>query len=107
MSIEDVIKQCRDYKGQNRCPANTPSTFWNYERIWAEWTIEAEDENSLGAKELKAMLKRYKEVNLENFQIDDGTPITLKAFLFNRFEHWTDGVGFEDWYQKNYKRYRL
>lgn len=104
MTLEDIIKQCRYYKGQKKCPANAPSLFWNYERIWVEWTLEAENENSEGARELKAMLKRYKDVHLENFQEDDGIPITLKAFLFNRYEHWTEGGGFEEWYQKNYIR---
>ena len=104
MTTEDVIKQCRYYKGQKKSPANTPLTFWNYERIWVEWTLEAEDEKSVGAQELKAMLKRYKDVHLENFQVDDGVPVTLKAFLFNRYEHWTEGDGFEESYMKNYIR---
>lgn len=104
MTKEAIIKQCRYYKGQKRCPANISSLFWNYERIWVEWMLESEDEKSKGAEELKLMLKRYKEVHLENFQEDDGVPITLKAFLFNRFEHWNEGDGFEIWYMKKYKR---
>ena len=39
---------------------------------------------------------------LENFQEDDGVPITLKAFLLNRYEHWAEDDGFKEWYQKNY-----
>ena len=35
MTLENIIKQCRYYKGQKKCPANTPLLFWNYERIWA------------------------------------------------------------------------
>ena len=101
MKLEDLIKQCRYYKGQKKCPVSTPSLFWNYERLWVEWTL---DDNGTGAKELENMLKRYKDVHLENFQEYDGIPITLKAFLFNRYEHWTDGDGFEEWYQKKYKQ---
>lgn len=104
MTKEDAIKQCKYYKGQKKCPTKSPSLFWNYERIWVEWTLESEDEKSKGAKELKLMLKRYKEVHLENFQKDDGVPITLKALLFNRFEHWTEGDGFKEWYMKNYRQ---
>lgn len=104
MTKEDAIKQCKYYKGQKKCPANTQPMFWNYERVWVEWTLESEDEKKLGAIELKGMLKRYKDVHLEHFQEDDGVPITLKALLFNRYEHWNEGDGFEDWYLKNYIR---
>ncbi len=104
MAKEDLIKQCRYYKGQKRCPANTPSLFWDYERIWLEYMLKAEDENSFEARELKLMLKRYKDVHPENIQADDGVPITLKAFLFNRYEHWTDGKNFEEWYLKKYRQ---
>ena len=104
MAKEDLIKKCRYYKGQKECPANAPTLFWNYERIWVEYTLKAEDENSFEARELKLMLKRYKDVHLENIQADDGVPITLKAFLFNRYEHWTDGKNFEEWYLKKYRQ---
>ena len=104
MTKEAAIKQCRYYKGQKRCPANTPSLFWNYERIWVGWTLVAEDDKSEGAMMLKSMLKQYKDAHLENFQEDDGVPITLKALLFNRFDHWNEGDGFENWYITNYKR---
>lgn len=105
MTTEDLVKHCRYYKGQEKCPSSTDSLFWNYERIWVEYTLKAEDENTFEAQELKALLKLYKDAHLENFQEDDGVPITLKAFLLNRYEHWTDSSdGFEEWYLKKYKR---
>lgn len=105
MTTENLVKHCRYYKGQEKCPSSADSLFWNYERIWVEYTLKTEDENSFEALELKTLLKLYKDAHLENFQEDDGVPITLKAFLLNRYEHWTDGdEGFKEWYLKNYKR---
>ena len=56
---------------------------------------------------LKDMVEEYKFFGLENFNINDGVPIGIKAILFNRYMHWCGGYGddaesFRTWYVENY-----
>lgn len=88
---------CRVYKGEGSCPNNQNALIWDYERHWVthpevKWAEEIEDMHRLG---------------LDKFtKNDDGTPLTLKAQLFNRYAHWVGlsdgGEGFVKWYQEFY-----
>lgn len=57
--------------------------YWDYERIWVE-NESFRDENSGNVGE-------YTRYVLKDFNVDDGTPITLKAILFNMYNHWNGG----------------
>lgn len=55
-------------------------------------------------------LEDYEAYSLKSFSADDGVPVSLKAFLFNRFMHWQGGYGMEidrDAFKKFYFRYYL
>lgn len=99
--MNELIKKCRYYKGEKKCPSSLEkkglSNIWYYEQIWIE-REDLRDENSTNTKE-------YISLGLEGFNADDGVPISLKALLFNRHSHWTDGYGiesdennFKEWY---------
>lgn len=88
---------CRVYKGEDSCPNNKNALIWDYERHWVthpeiKWTEEIGDLHRLG---LDKFLKD-----------DDGTPLTLKAQLLNRYAHWVGlydgGEGFVKWYKDFY-----
>ena len=53
---------------------------------------------------LEEITNEYRSQGLENFSEEDGTPISLKAILFNRYEHWLEGGtdGFKRFYRKTY-----
>ncbi|MCM1034888.1 MAG: hypothetical protein NC038_00055 [Paludibacter sp.] len=83
---------CRVYNGEDSCPNNQNALIWDYERHWVthpkiKWTEEIEYMHILG---LDQFMKE-----------EDGTPLTLKAQLFNRYEHWVglcNGEEFVKWY---------
>lgn len=88
---------CRVYKGEDSCPNNQNALIWGYEHHWVthleqKWTEEIDDMHRLG---LDQLMKK-----------DDGTPLTLKAQLFNRYAHWVGlyegGEGFVKWYTDFY-----
>lgn len=103
--MNSLIESCRYYKGETECPACLTekglASLWFYEQIW----VESEDlrdengENTVG----------YINYGLKDFNKDDGTPLSLKALLFNRHTHWCGGWGkendiksFKEWYNNSY-----
>ncbi len=75
------------------------STAWNYE----QWYIENypnPDKKSL----FKDMVSEYCRI-FGDFEPGDGTPVELKALLWNRYDHWASGTpdDFKEWYQTYYQ----
>ena len=75
--------------------------MWFYEKIW----FEGKDTPNYFDNEIA----EYIACGLEHFNEDDGTPIALKALLFNRYCDWLGGyaieddvAGFKEWYSKHY-----
>ena len=72
--------------------------FCNYEQVWV---------NKLSRWDYSlAELNEYIHYGLEDFNKDDGVPMTLKVILFNRYMHWSYGgnaEGFKKWYFTHYK----
>lgn len=102
-NMNELIQQCRYYKGENECPKSIEekgmATIWFYEQIWVE-REELRDENGYNAL-------GYFSDGLKDFNRNDGTPMTLKALLFNRYSHWSGGYenlaeGFKKWHERNY-----
>ena len=77
---------------------NNAATAWNYECFWVK---KNDDENTKHVFDANG----YYENDLKEFEPNDGTPIGLKALLWNRYEHWTSGTleGFKEWYLKYYQ----
>ena len=82
--------------------ANVSSMIWFYEECWVKFTINWECGFSY--------CNKYLRDGLEDFLKDNGTPMSLKALLHNRFFHWSGGYetveDFKNWYIGNYEKYR-
>ena len=80
------------------CFLENAATAWRYECFWVD---EFDNENT---KHLSEANKYYAN-DLKDFEPNDGTPIELKALLWNRYEHWTSGrlEDFKQWYLKHYQ----
>lgn len=97
MEREELIKQCRYYKGESDCPFYDAldGRFWNYERFWVNWCIS-------GDSFLLEMVDEYTRRGLADFHTE--IPITLRAILYNRYDHWAQGgeEDFKIWFVQDY-----
>ncbi|MCQ2974011.1 MAG: hypothetical protein MJ211_04300 [Bacteroidales bacterium] len=88
MIQETLMKYCRYFGVPGGPERNTAASF--YEERWVK----------IGGE---FPLDEYKKFGLEDFNSEDGVPITLKAMLFNRY-HNSNGYYqeiaemFKDWY---------
>lgn len=98
----DLLKVCKYYKGEDKCPSRTKEMFWDYERLWVELRMNEDSD------ELFEFTQDYNNAGLIDFELNDGVPGTLKAFLFNRFCHWNSGTmlecvePFKEFYETEY-----
>ena len=109
MTREELILDCRYYNGEEEVPDTLPEgmeIFWDYERVWVRWILEGNDS-------LQVNIDYYtKEYDLPNLLPEsDGTPLGIKAILFNRYDHWVGYMGgskdeyaqqFKEWYLSRY-----
>lgn len=102
MKKEELLKACRYYKGEENCPerfkAIMKSNLWAIER---DWVMESQ------SKELPVVLDEaisdYVLAGLANFQMADDTPLSLKAFIYQRLrEYRVDAERFKSIYLENY-----
>lgn len=74
------------------------STALFYERCWIVEQMQNQDH--------QYRLDEYIAYGNKDFAADDGTPISLKALLWNRYYHWdgqmSDQEAFCEWYQTYY-----
>lgn len=106
---QECVKCCKFYKGEEKSPFESMCStdnsehyhecnmFWFYEKCWC----------GMGEQERTEQVREYAAYGLSDFNKDDGTPISLKALLFNRYCHWcggygNDAEGFKAWYIKTY-----
>lgn len=85
MTREDLISTgCRFYKGEKDNPfKGDEGMLWFYERCWVEDTLTALKRKDLGG--MSDHLGDYLSAGLREFSDMDDVPITLKAYLFNRY----------------------
>jgi len=105
MKREDAIALCRYYKGESENPHQTgvKALLWGWERDWVELTIAGQkDEFGESSTVLTDMIQHYVRAGLAEFENLDGVPVALKALLLDRFEHWNESSGFEEWYRHDY-----
>lgn len=92
-SKNSLLRSCRFYRGEVVNPYDgkdsNKATMWMYERMWVERA-----ERGLSPAD-SGTLEDYEAYGLKSFSADDGVPLSLKAFLFNRFLHWQGGNGME------------
>lgn len=72
---------------------------WFYEQFWVE-NRDKEEHKAVFKDNIPYFVGIFKD-----FEKYDGTPIELKALLWNRYEHWTSGTAesFMEWYRNFYK----
>ncbi len=73
------------------------ATAWHYEKFWLE--------EKLSRKENKDRLEEYIAYGNEDFEKGDGTPMDLKALLWNRYYHWGGNMGDQESFRQWYKQY--
>ena len=95
---KQLILDCRIYDG-----SENPKFPGYYEECWIRFHDTHEEY-------LDAVTQEYISAGLKDFSSDDGTPISLKAVLFNRYIHWGNPYnyeeecqGFKKWYISEYK----
>ena len=90
---------CRFFKGGVDCPFpadDLRATAWKFERLWCY----ADDDL------INECLADYVRLGMGDFHKDDDVPVTLKAFLMDRFfYHWgrEDIPEFKAFYDATYK----
>lgn len=96
---------CRFYKEETECPfleANK-QMFWHCEKWWLE---QIGLKNEAGCNRVAPLMDEYRNAGLNNYEMYDGVPITLKAVLFNRYCKYMDGIdieGFKELYTLEYR----
>lgn len=99
MTKEELIKQCRYYKGEEKNP------FSEDKDKGLAWLIEYRFVSSM--PDISAMIEDYKMYGLEDFHPDDGIPVELKSVLANRFFQYSDRIdipGFKRFYEACYSK---
>ncbi len=105
MTREELILDCRYYNGEKVPPEGTDSLMWGYEEAWVRMVLEG---NPTPTNCLEYYTKEYDLPHLLPFE-EDGTPISMKAILWNRLDHWSympaNAEEFKSWYQEHYVRH--
>lgn len=105
--LEELLSYCLYYKGEEETPKaldrDNKQLLWNYEQVW----VNSCQQNK---HYISQVVQDYIFAGLELFNLNDGTPLSLKAILFNRYQHWCGGYGwlndingFKNFYLKSYK----
>lgn len=105
MEKKELLQFCRYYKGEkvNSSDPNKNLLF-RYEETWIEMNFTPE-----GKSQLAEYIDDYSRAGLSMFEMQDNTPASLKALLFNRYCHYNSGSmiecvePFKDFYRKYYK----
>jgi hypothetical protein len=107
MSKYELLQFSRFFKGEVQNPFEgidpERAQLWNWESSWvslAEAAITGKDREK--SQILSSLILDFINAGLENFYGTDCRPVTLKAFLFNRFSHWDESGHFRRWYIEKY-----
>lgn len=111
MDEKELIQVCRFYKGEDENPFEGKNTgngnagiLWFYERHWVKIILgDPNNRHPFGI-----YVDEYIHCGLEDFEKEDGTPLTLKALLFDRFAKgcWSKASaveGFKEFYKNDYQ----
>ena len=102
MTREELILDCRYYNGEEYPPEGINDLMWGYEEAWVRMVLE---NNPTPQKCLDFYTERYDLPSFLPYE-EDGTPLGIKAILWNRLDHWSyspaDADQFKDWYREHY-----
>ena len=101
MTRQELIAQCRYYKGEEENPFEgidqNKKMLWFYEQVWVFDNGEV----------LGSYLDEYKTaLKIGNLVADNRYPFSLQALLYNRYEHWGYMVTAQDFLEFYYKYYK-
>lgn len=99
MKRDELLKQCRYYKGEENVPNGGSAMFAEYEQDWVNLTLN-------NPQYIDNLTNEYFLLIGKTAIIDD-TPDSLKAILFNRYTHWHpywNKAEFIIWYKTEYKK---
>lgn len=107
MNQPEFIEKCRYYKGEPECPFEGNNTSEN----WQDWYLWLTEKRWVtdGGKYGQANYELLKFWKLDEFDTDDGVPLSLRVELVGLFDHLagspsaTFGERFKEWYRHNYK----
>lgn len=105
MEKKDFIKFCRYYKGEKENPYDgidqNKTMLWFYEKCWIDFNL-----SDNGRSTLADYIGDYSFVGLSLFEMQDDTPASLKALLFNRYAKTANSmIEAVEPFKKFYKRY--
>lgn len=99
---DELSDKCRYYAGEDDFPADADEyyyDFWAAERAWFQFEMQRQPV-------IGEYIAFYEANGLKDFCADDGTPLSLKALLFNSYSYSKNGkvdlAGFEKWYKNEY-----
>ena len=110
MTRDELIKQCRYYKGEESNPFEgvdqDKTAFWSYEYIWVENFKGAYIDDHLPQS---CYLALSSVANANKGELSS-VPVSLQLLLFNRYVHWLGGyqsleddvASFVAWLQRTY-----
>lgn len=105
MTREELILDCRYYNGEEYPPKGMnsfESLLWGYEEAWVRWMLE---NNPKVQNHIDFYTERYDLPSILPYE-EDGTPLGIKAILWNRLDHWSyysaDADCFKEWYLQHY-----
>ena len=93
---ESLLPFCRHYDPDR--PEEEQSLMGSYEQKWMEFM-------KTDMEYVSRLVANYIEQGLEDFNVLDGTPMSLKAILFGRYCYWEPYWtidDFKDWYKSQY-----
>lgn len=102
MNKNDLIAFCRYYKGQKENPYTFKDhkyTAWKIERLYVQNYLRNDDT-------ISDFVVDYVRHEMTDFHKEDDVPMTLKAFLMNRFFQYNDREDvqeFKKFYELLYK----
>ena len=102
MTREELILDCRYYNDEEYPPEGVNELMWGYEEAWVRMILE---NNPTPQKHIDYYTR---EGDLPNLlpEKEDGTPIGIKAILWNRLDHWSyypaNADEFKKWYKEQY-----
>lgn len=105
MKKKDYIKFCRYYKGEKENPYDgidqNKMMLWFYEKCWIDFNL-----SDNGRSTLADYIGDYSSAGLSLFEMQDDTPASLKALLFNRYAKTANSmIEAVEPFKKFYKQY--
>lgn len=105
MDRKELISFCKFFQENTNKPEDpNKQMFYLCEQWWVEKNLLPKERLIV---ELSKYMDNYTNAGLTEFNMYDGTPITLKAILFNRFCQYNGRVdvdGFKVLYNSEYKK---